>query len=299
MISYLGIDVGGTKVAFRLASRDADPVQETFRWTPDADADTDLAELSRHARIVAGRAAEPIESIGIATPATVDSLGRVAAWPNRPTWMGVPLSRRLAESFPGIPVRVADDGDLAAVAEADAAGARDVVYVGVGTGVGGGIVCAGRSVPGTRRGSCELGHLVVDLDGPRCDCGRSGCVQAFASGPAILRHAGSLRGKDVSFDELHNAMAAGDAWAVDAIERASRALAAAIVGAAELVRADVAVVGGGFAMGLTGFVAAVGQRVAELGRPGHPPPEVRPALLGGLSSLYGAVLLARDAAVGG
>ncbi|MEV5764906.1 ROK family protein, partial [Micromonospora sp. NPDC052213] len=184
-----------------------------------------------------------------------------------------------------------DDGDLAALAEARHAGHDDVVYLGVGTGVGGGVVLTGRPVPG--RSSAEIGHTVVALDGPRCDCGRRGCLQSVASGPATLRRAADARGAEVSFDDLRDGLRAGREWAVDAVDTSCRALAAAVVSLGELLDPAAAIVGGGFAAGLPGFVPLVAEHARSAGRPGRPAPPVLPAALGGLSSLHGAVELAR------
>jgi kanosamine 6-kinase len=294
-ISYLGIDIGGTKVALRADVDGAEAVQTAFRWGPNGNVHADLYDLGRQVRAFAARVGEPIESVGVATPATLDAAGCVVAWPNRPSWVGHALSAGLIALFEGTPVHTADDGDLAAVAEAAEAGCSDLLYVGVGTGVGGGIVSGGRAIPGAGRGSCELGHVVVALDGPRCDCGRTGCVQAMASGPAVLRRAGA----GVTFDELRAGLTAAQPWALDAIREASHALAAVITGVVELTRPELVLVGGGFAMGLPGFVTEIGRQVAGLRRAGHRQPPVRAAALGGVSSLYGAVQLARNPAVAG
>lgn len=226
-------------------------------------------------------------------PATMDAAERVVAWPGRPSWAGVDLGAELRALFPGARTGCADDGDLAAIAEAHAAGAAHLVYLGVGTGIGGGIVLDGRPCPGPARGSCEVGHLIVDRTGPQCDCGRTGCVQAVASGPATLRRATRLRGADVQFAELRDGLAAGEPWAVSAVAASCDALAAAVVGLSELVCPDLVLIGGGFAGGMPGFVDRIAERSAELSRPGRPPVPVRAAVLGGLSSLHGAVLLAR------
>ncbi|GLU50346.1 ROK family protein [Nocardiopsis ansamitocini] len=293
-MSRLGIDIGGTKVALRLEGAGRAPWQTVFRWPepgPDrgADPDADLAALAEAVRGLCAQWGGAVEGVGVASPATLDRYGRVSAWPGRPGWVGVDLRSALRALVPGVPVHCADDGDLAALAESYAAGRTDLLYLGVGTGVGGGIVIGGRSCLDTRRGSCEIGHLPIDRAGPRCDCGRRGCLQAVASGPATLRRASRLRGAHVDFAGLRDALAANRAWAVSAVRESCDALAAAVVGVGELLHPSLAVVGGGFATGLPGFVAAVSQRAAALGRPGHPPPQVREAKLGGFSSLHGAV----------
>jgi len=267
-------------------------VEGTVRW-PAGGVEEDLDALAHAVREVCIGAPSPLAAVGVALPATVDDAGRVVAWPGRPSWTGLDIGGYLRDLFPDARLRWADDGDLAAVAEAAAAGRRDVVYVGVGTGVGGGIVCDGRPVPGPDRGSCELGHMVIDRSGPLCDCGRRGCVQAVASGPATLRRAASARGTaEVTADELRQAWLDGAPWATDAVHDSAEAVALAVVNAAEIAGLGTAVIGGGFAVGLSGYTAVVAERVRVQARPGHPGPEVREAVLGPLSSLSGALLLA-------
>lgn len=293
-ISYLGIDVGGSKVAFLLESEEQDSYQTSLQWPrTTTDVADDLRALSEYLLGLSARWREPIASVGVAMPATVDGSGRVVAWPTRPAWVGLELESTLRELFPGTGIRYADDGDLAAVAEARRANCADLLYLGVGTGIGGGLVIGGRSCPGLARGSCEIGHLVVDRFGADCDCGRRGCLQAVASGPASLRRSADLRGRDVTSAELRQAFVDRQPWAVSAIEESCAALAVGVVSVAELTRPSLVLIGGGFATAFPGLVATVSAYAARLARPGHPPPPIRPAALGGLSSLHGAVLAAR------
>ncbi|MCJ1678332.1 ROK family protein [Streptomyces sp. APSN-46.1] len=298
MTRHLGMDVGGTKVALRVESGEGDaatPYETSFRWAVGADVREDMTALAACLDRVRQSSAAPITAAGIAMPATLDPSGTVLTWPNRPGWTGLDLRAELRRMLPGTVISCADDGDLAALAEARAIGCDDIVYLGVGTGIGGGVVLGGRLCPGPARGSCELGHLVVDRTGAVCDCGRRGCVQAAASGPAILRRAEGLRGSAVEFTELQEAWAAGIPWGVAAIDEGCAVLAAAVVGAGELFHQEVTVIGGGFAGGLPGFVDLVEQHARRLTRAGVPQPRIASARLGGLSSLDGAVLLARDA----
>ncbi|OQO89672.1 kanamycin kinase [Saccharomonospora piscinae] len=291
-MSVLGIDIGGTKVALRAEADGVEPNQLTFRWSPRATASDDLARLAAGVAQLVRDLPTAIRSVGVAVPATVDERGRVAVWPSRPSWNGLDLGAALRSTFPDAVVRWADDGDLAAVAEAEAIGERDLLYIGVGTGIGGGIVLGGRSVPGPGRGSCELGHVVVDSAGPRCACGRTGCLQAIASGSATLRRATSARGLPVSFSDLREGVLAGSPWAVTVVDESCLALATAVASVNELVRPDCAVLGGGFAADLPGFVDGVEGHLRRLARPGHPVPALLPSVLGGLSSLHGAIALA-------
>lgn len=290
---YLGIDIGGTKVACRVET-DAGCVDETtFAWAPRHSAAKDLAQLADHVAELRTRLGSPLLAVGVAMPGTVDPAGRVVAWPNRPEWTGTDLDASFRALFPEAAIAWADDGDLGALAEARESGCDDLLYVGVGTGVGGGLVLRGALCPGLGRGSFEIGHLIVEMGGARCVCGRRGCLQAIASGPVTLRRAELLRGAAVTFDELRHALRDKRSWAVAALEQTCRALAAAVSGVGELVHPRLVVIGGGFAAGLPGFVGLVSDQLAELARSGQLPLSVAPATLGGLSSLRGAVALAR------
>ncbi|MGW2185041.1 ROK family protein [Streptomyces sp. NPDC001719] len=296
-IRYLGIDVGGTKVALRVTG-DTDGAgggDVTFRWPAAGDVTADLDLLAARVRGLLGHREDPLAGVGVAMPAICDAAGTVRTWPGRPSWAGLNLTAAFGQLLPGTPVACADDGDLAALAESRAAGCRHLLYVGVGTGIGGGIVHEGRSWPGPGRGSCEVGHVVVDRSGPRCDCGRAGCVQAVASGPATLRRAAERRGRETGFDELASGARLHAPWAEAAVDESAAALATAVTGICELAHPELVLVGGGFATGVPGYVASVAAHVERLTRPGTDPVRVRPAVLGGRSSLHGALLLAREA----
>jgi kanosamine 6-kinase len=299
-ISYLGIDVGGTKVSLLAApqpgrdqgiSRDED----TFCWSAGSDVDQDLELLDERARLLLGHHCDALKGIGVAMPATCDAAGVVRTWPGRPSWTGLDLAASLRRLFPGIPVLVADDGDLAALAEARAAQCGDLLYLGVGTGIGGGIVHGGRPWPGLARGSAEVGHVIVDRTGPRCDCGRVGCVQATASGPATLRRAADLSGMEVGPGELAGAVREEKDWALAAIGESAAALARVVVGLGEVAHPELVVIGGGFAAGIRGFTAMIGEHVLRLARAGSDPAPIRPAVFGPRSSLHGAILLVSEA----
>ncbi|MFB6891363.1 ROK family protein [Kitasatospora sp. NPDC056327] len=295
----LGIDIGGTKVALRAEEGPAGgPVrteEAVLRWPGAriAGAYADWTALAGTVADLRERWDGDFAAVGVAVPATLGPDGRVLAWPGRPGWRGFDLVPALRRLFPDAAVAWADDGDLAALAEAVNAGCGHLVYLGVGTGVGGGAVHGGAPLPGPGRGSFEAGHVIVDRRGPVCDCGRRGCLQAVASGPATLRRAELLRGAPVEYAELRTGLAEGAPWAEQAVEETCSALAAAVVSLGELFHPELTVLGGGFAEGLPGFTARVAARTAALARPGGPVPAIRPAVLGGLSSLHGALALAR------
>ena len=298
IMTYLGIDVSGTKVVLRIESRDGDreAYQASFPWPAPAGAvRRDLEVLGEHLRHLTETWGSRVEHAAVAFPAALDREGRVTAWPSRPAWAGVRALDAFRSILPGATVSCADDGALAALAEARQAGLTDLLYLGVGTGLGCGVVLGGRLIPGLGRGSAEVAHLLVQHGGPRCDCGRSGCLQAVASGRATLRRAARLRGTEVAHEALVGGFAAQEAWAVEAVSQTCAMLAAAAVGLSELLHPQAVVVGGGFAAGLPGFVPEIARRLAPLQRAGQGLPELREAAFGALSSLPGALLLARGA----
>nr|AXL06133.1 kanamycin kinase [uncultured bacterium] len=289
---HLGIDVGGTKVAFRVETGGVCVDETAFGWGARHSAEDDLAQLAAHVTRLRERLDGPLEAVGVAMPGTVGTDGRVATWPSRPEWTGVDLGKTLHTLFPEAAIAWADDGDLGALAEARASGCDNLLYVGMGTGIGGGLVLGGVPCPGLGRGSFEIGHVIVEMGGVRCVCGRRGCLQALASGPATLRRAGLLRGSDVTFYGLQRALRKGEPWAFDALEGTTRAVAAAVTSVQELVHPDRVLIGGGFAAGIPEIVPSVAGYLADFARQGQAPLPVEPAALGGLSSLRGAVALA-------
>lgn len=302
-MSHLGIDIGGTKAALRLerdgAAAGAPAREVRFTWPEEGGAAADMDALAAAVERLGRPSGDPVTSVGVALPAAVDAEGRVRGWPGRPSWQGLDVRARLVALLPGARVRIADDGDLAALAEARAAGCRDLVHFGVGTGIGGGVVMDGVMRPGTGRGSCEVGHVVVDHDGDaRCDCGRRGCVQALASGRSTLRRAARVLGRPAGFDELREAWAKREDWAVRTVAPGVAALAAVAVSLSELTHPEVITIGGGFAAALPGYATQVADAADALRRPTGPAPEIRAALLGGLSSLDGALLLSRGLGIG-
>ena len=282
----LALDIGATKVAVRAAGHDA-----VLAWSGD-DRDSDLRDLARLIRGAAGvrpavsTARGPWRRAGVAAAPTVGADGVVVAWPSRPSWVGLPLAALLREMTGG-EVVVADDGGLAALAEAVEAGVDDLAFLGLGTGVGGGLIAGGRLLRG------EPGHLPVADRGPACRCGRHGCLQALVCGPALAARATVVRRRPTTTHDLVRAAGTDAAWAARVVDEAAAALARAVVILAETTRPARVHLGGGLGTALTDLPARVTAALQPWRRPGHPLPTVHPALLGADASLTGAAVVAR------
>ncbi|MGW4128442.1 ROK family protein [Amycolatopsis japonica] len=271
-MTFLALDIGGTKLAVR-AERAGQTWERIEPW-PRAGVESDLALL----RDVLAAVPAGVIRAGVSAAPTVDRDGKVTAWPNRPSWYGLDLRRTIEEAI-GAPVLFGDDGTLAAVAEAEASDCADLVYLGLGTGVGGGVVSDGRLIRGAGGTAGELGHLPMDPAGPPCRCGRNGCLQALLSPEALSRRTGLLPEKLATSGEVSAFVA--------------EVLARVVVLLAELIQPSRIHLGGGFGVALPGLPALVEERSRAWGRLGHRLPAVATAVFGAHASLAGAMVLAR------
>ena len=236
MSTLLALDVGGTKLAAASAALNDDGWAATARAETPATGGEALAELIRLASMVAG---DTVAGIGVSFGGHVEArTGAVRRSIHVPGWDDVPLGEVLRERF-GAPVRIANDGNAGALGEWDAAGrpAGPVCYVTVSTGVGGGIVLDGEILVGADGFAAELGHIVVKPGGTLCSCGRRGCVETVASGPAIAQRAGTATAQE--------AAERGDAAARNAFADAAHALAVAVSALIAIVNPCLVAIGGG------------------------------------------------------
>jgi len=192
-MTLLALDIGGMNLA---ASAGGKPVRAL---TPDTGEEALATLLGLADTVVHG----PVEAVGVSFAGPLED-GRIRSL-HVPGWDDMPLRDVLQERF-GAPTVVENDANAGALGEWDAAGRPDepVAYVTVSTGVGAGIVVRGEILAGAHRLAGEIGHFVVDPDGDVCACGKRGCVETFASGPAIARHgfAEAARALNVAIDAL-------------------------------------------------------------------------------------------------
>ena len=261
----LGVDLGGTNI--RVAVLDADGnMSHTMRTATRSELGPD-AVIKRIADLigeVAGKAGLDDEvPVGIASPGPLNPRkGIVHYTPNLPGWRDVPLVSML-EGHTRRRVALANDGNCATLGEmrfGRAKGVQNLVYLALGTGIGGGVVSEGILIDGKNGLGCEIGHTLVAIDGPRCTCGSIGCLESFASGWAIQAEAykvattadGDLLHELAGDGKIHagivaKAAAQGHEASIAILERAGRALGASIGSFINMFDPEMIVIGGGVA----------------------------------------------------
>jgi glucokinase len=151
-----------------------------------------MIDSLREALRQGGIAQERLAAVGVSAPGPVDiERGVVTHPPNLPHWRDVPLADRLRAEF-GVPCLLENDANAAAVAEprfGAGKGSRHMLFMTLSSGIGGGIIIDNRLYRGASGGAGEVGHIILNENGPACACGKSGCLEAYSSGTAIAREA--------------------------------------------------------------------------------------------------------------
>lgn len=294
----LGLEIGGTHVRVAVASGARILASRIERWHAGLSPDRELSWVAELALSLA-RAHSPnirLLAAGVAAAALLDDTGAVLQWPNRPAWRGLPLKDSLRACL-GLPVFIEDDANAAALAEATLGAGRSYTHLlvlTIGTGVGAGLILDKRLFRGRHGWAGELGHIVMQTDGPRCPCGKRGCLQMLASGRAFERLAAErgLRGGGVA---VTNAALAGEAWAVEAVHACGRWLGLAVANAVDLLDLEAVVIGGGLGRQDAPLWRSLQETMqAHLLNAAHKQVALRGAELGEMAGLMGAVLIARQ-----
>lgn len=252
---FAAIDLGGTKtrVGAVLASEPGRVVLSASAPTVREDPDEGIKSIASLLREIVsdvskstgGRNAELL-GVGVGAPGPLDiKERRLLALPNLPKWRGFGIASALEREL-GVRVTLENDANAAAVGERMFGVGKefeDFVYVTLGTGIGGALILNGELYRGHWGGAGEIGHVQVDPDGPLCGCGRRGCVEALAAGPAIEKAYGRPA------TEVFALAASGDVKARDVLETAGRALGRGLALVFTVLDPQAVVFGGGMAKG--------------------------------------------------
>jgi glucokinase len=245
-LPVIGVDVGGTKILAAVIAPDGAIQAREERPTDVSSTEALFAELDD--AVEALRAGHEVAALGFGIPARIDQrAGRALASVNLPL-QKVDFRDRMAERH-GLPVAIENDANAAAVAEWRAGAARGAGYVvmlTLGTGVGGGLILDGKPYRGATGGGAELGHVVVEYDGPPCPCGGRGHLESFVSGKAADAVARELYGPESGAPELVRRGRAGESQAVAALAEIGKRLGAGIASFLNTFEPELVVIGGGF-----------------------------------------------------
>jgi glucokinase len=317
MTHFGGIDLGGTKIQTVVVDERHEVLGQARLPTPTQGGPKDVAaqmsEAMRQAAAGADVEVAALGGIGVGSPGVVEE-GTVTSARNLPGWEGsFPLANELKAEL-GPDVRIGNDVQVATAAEFQLGAGRpfdSLLGVFWGTGVGGAVILDGGLWHG-RGGAGEIGHMVVELDGARCTCGRRGCMEAYAGRAAMERHVRKLveKGEHTDLFELaehhertrltsgiwSRALEKGDHLAEKMIERAIGALGAGVASAVNLLDVEAVILGGGLGVRLG---APAAERIAKAMHPhlfqDGRPPHVEVASLGDLGGAIGASLLVAPA----
>ncbi len=253
----IAVDIGGTQIrvaAFRRGSIEALEVRRTPTRSNEG---TAFERMCATIQAVWPKD-EPVETIVVATPGPLNpETGVIFSAPNIPGWENFPLRDEIYRRF-GVHTLIGNDANLAALGEwhfGAGKGHHHVLYLTISTGIGGGVISDNRLLQGVRGLATEVGHITVWPDGPLCNCGQRGHLEAIAAGPAIAHYVeeqlaggalSSLQGKSpLSARDVSAAAAQGDALAIQALARAGFFIGRALADWLHLFNPSIVIFGGG------------------------------------------------------
>ena len=311
--ALVGIDIGGTKIALALADTDGSLLfRRRIPTRPELGPSVAIENICLSIEELLADVDASLIAIGVGCPGPLDiQSGLVLSPANLRTWNRVPIVEKLSTNF-GVDIVFDNDANAAALGECVYGAGREfknVFYVTISTGIGGGIVLSGELHHGVANGAGEVGHSIVKPDGLRCNCGSIGCLETICSGthiarrveeridsgePSLLRDL-AADGREPSAQMLIEAVRQDDRVACDLWDETCRYLSIGLGNAITILAPDVLIIGGG--------ISAAGDLLLDPLRELIPnyvsmiPPEcirIEPAALGQDSGLYGAVALARS-----
>lgn len=280
---YVGVDIGGTKVAAGLVNADGE-ILSLIRvpMVANSSPEEGLKGVLSAIKQVLPENAGSVAGIGICAPGPLDpQTGVILNPPNVPCWRNFPLADAVKEVH-SVPVKVDNDANAAALAETRwgaARGRTNVFYATIGTGIGTGIVFDGEIYHGRTGSAGEGGHVSIDYNGPICRCGKPGCIEILASGTAIARRAREeiakgnkssmleLAGRDsarITGEIVGKASDSGDPLAREILRETTHLLALWLGNMVDLFDPEIIVIGGGAAALLRRFFDQLREWVPKL-----------------------------------
>jgi len=312
MEKIIAVDLGGTNVRAAFFPSPQPPYTEIIKIPTESDqgADHIVDRIVTAVRSVMPEGNEPIR-IGLGSPGPLDpARGVILNAPNLKGFIDFPLRDRLQERL-NCPIAIGNDADMACLGEwgfGAGRGTRNMIYMTISTGIGGGIVVNGQLITGGAGLAGEIGHMTMEPDGPMCGCGHRGHLETLSSGPSIARSAteriragedSSLRlllekHTKLSAEDVSEAAASGDALAIAVIAKAGYYVGLQISNLAHALNPEAFILGGGVTNMGELFMEPVRQSVKKniLHSEYLKTMKILPAMLGDDAGIIGAMVLA-------
>lgn len=263
MGSYaIGVDLGGTNLRAGLVDRDG-RVHHKLSIRTDYNADPQMIsdqifKLIHDVIHVSQVKISDIAGIGLGSPGLIDKRGETIIFsPNLPQWRNIPIKHLIAKRFV-VPCVLENDANAAAWGEKWVGAAREassLVMMTIGTGIGGGIVIENKLWRGANNVAAEIGHMIIKTDGPKCNCGNNGCIEAYASATAMVRRFKELLSsgmpsllkdsEEITAKMINDAARQGDKASLDIIKETGQYLGIALVNIMHILNPEMIVLTGG------------------------------------------------------
>ncbi len=273
----VAIDIGGTQMRVSFVDNDFDLLtRHSLPTGPHSDPFDLFGQISQIIKSdMKSNFDWTPDGFGVSAPSVDKRNGRFVNPPNLPLWDGFSIFEFIEAEF-SVPVYVGNDASLAALAEhrlGSGKGVENMLYFTLSTGVGGGIIVDGKLYEGSTGFAGEFGHISVNHLGPTCNCGNRGCLEAYVSGPAIVRQFIEERAKGgtsylpvdcvPTTADIFDASSKGDSLSADIIERAARYLGIGIVTVMHSFEPECIVIGGGVSASLDQLKPYIHQHVEQ------------------------------------
>lgn len=271
MALHIGVDIGGTNLRVGVVEdmhliyekRTHADFATLCRTNPPEVAWQSIIQITAHALQDALTAYPQVKSVGIGFPGFIDPLtGRISQSPNLPGLRDVDLAQDLS-SVIGHTVIVENDALAAAYGEyyLNEGASDSLIYIGLGTGVGGGLIHAGKPFPGQHGVAMEVGHLIVEHNGRLCGCGNRGCMEKYASATGLSLSYRAATGHELDTGRIAELAISGDEHAIAAYNLAGTSLAQALAHILKVVDVGQVVIGGGMSQAWPLMQDAFNQRL--------------------------------------